>query len=271
LPAAQAEQAVRRYRDDGWSYQRIATSLDVSYARVRAELRRRGIPARQHAVTGPSSRASRRQAPIETVRRLYTEAEWSAEDIAARLDVPWYQVLRTGHAHGVAIRQGGRPAVPASVALITALYADPEISEVLTRHAVPRRPPGGDIADRFPDPVPLTSALLRELYLEAGCSSNQIELLTGQSQVVVRDAMHRHGIPFRAEHMSPALRRLRDGARADFLAAVAADYRACGSTRQLAQENGCSPATVRRWLAAAGVPIPGRGQWTRPSSPSSPR
>ncbi len=271
LPPEQAELAVQRYRDDGWSYQRVAASLDVSAARVRAELRRRGIAARRHAVTGPASRAARRQAPIEEVRRLYTETEWSAEEIAARLDVSGREVLRTGHAHGLPIRQGGRPAVPAAVALIAALYADPEISHVLTRHDVPRRPPGGDIADRFPEPVPLTSELLRELYLDAGCSSYQIELLTGQSQVVVRDAMHRHGIPFRAEHMSPVLRRLRADARADFLVAVAADYRACGSTRLLAETNGCSPATVRRWLAAAGVPIPGRGQWTRPISPSSPR
>lgn len=271
LPPELAEQAVRHYQDDGWPYQRIAADLDVSIARVRAELRRRGIPARQHAVTGPASRAARRQAPIEDVRRLYTEAQWSAADIAARLDLSGHDVLRTGHAHGVPIRQGGRPAVPAAVALIDALYADPEVSHVLTSHDVPRRPPGGDIADRFPEPVPLTNELLRGLYLEAGCSSNQIELLTGQSQGVVRTAMHRHGIQFRAEHMSPALRRFRDGARADFLAAIAADYRAGGSTRLLAEAHGCSAATVRRWLAAVGVPIPGRGQWTRPTRPSSHR
>jgi hypothetical protein len=137
--------------------------------------------------------------------------------------LPGQIVLRTGHAHGVPIRQGGRPAVSATVALIDALYADEQVSAVLDRHAVPRRAPGGDIADRFPEPVPLTPALLRELYTVAGCSSNQIELLTGQSQVVVRDSMHRHGIPFRAEHKSPALRRLRAAARAEFLAAMAAD------------------------------------------------
>lgn len=271
LPPEQAELAVQRYRDDGWSYHRVAASLDVGTTRVRAELRRRGIPARRHAVTGPSSRAARRQAPIEDVRRLYTEAEWSAEDIAARLDLSGRDVLRTGHAHGLPIRQGGRPAVPAAVTLIAALYADPEISHVLSSDDVPRRPPGGDIADRFPEPVPLTSELLRGLYLDAGCSSYQIELLTGQSQVVVRAAMHRHGIQFRAEHMSPALRRLRAGARADFLVAIAAGYRACGSTRLLAEANGCSTATVRRWLTAAGVPIPGRGQWTRPIAPSPTR
>jgi hypothetical protein len=89
---------------------------------------------------------------------------------------------------------------------------------VLDRHAVPRRPAGGDIAVRFPDPVPLTAQLLDELYHGAGCSSSQIELLTGQPQVVVRAWMHRLQIALRPEHMSPALLRLRAAARQDFLA-----------------------------------------------------
>ena len=113
--------------------------------------------------------------------KLYVESEWSAEDVAARLDSAVHVVLRTGHAHGVPIRQGGGggPAVTVAVALIDSLYRDEQISEVLDRHAVPRRPAGGDIAVRFPDPVPMTAQLLDELYHGAGCSSSQIELLTG--------------------------------------------------------------------------------------------
>jgi len=102
-------------------------------------------------------------------------------------------------------RRRGRPAVTAAVALIDGLYRDHQIGEVLDRHAVPRRPAGGDIAVRFPDPVPLTAQLLDELYHGAGCSSGQIELLTGQPQIVVRATMHRLGIALRPEHMSPAL------------------------------------------------------------------
>ena len=61
------------------------------------------------------------------------------------------------------IRQGGgSPAVTAAVALIDSLYRDEQVTEVLDRHAVPR-PAGGDIAVRFPDPVPLTAQLLDEL------------------------------------------------------------------------------------------------------------
>ena len=63
--------------------------------------------------------------------------------------------------------------------------------------------------------------------------------------------------------MSPALLRLRAAARQDFLAQVAAEYRACGSTSEVAKLHGCATNTVLRWLAQAGVTVPGRGHWTR--------
>ena len=75
--------------------------------------------------------------------------------------------------------------------------------------------------------------------------------------------MRRLGIALRPEHMSPALLRLRAAAREDFLAQVAAEYRACGSTSEVAELHGCATNTVLRWLAQTGVRVPGRGQWTR--------
>ena len=173
LPVEQAELAVQYYQDQGWSYRMIGEELGVSHAKVRAELQRRGIPVHRRQPIGPGSRASRAEAPITELRKLYVESEWSAEDVAAQLDSTVHVVLRTAHAHGVPIRQGGggRPAVTATVALIDSLYGDEQISEVLDRHAVPRRPAGGDIAVRFPDPVPMTKQLLDELYHGAGCSS----------------------------------------------------------------------------------------------------
>lgn len=249
---------------EGWSYSAIARELGSSTARVRRELRRRGLPPRRRPLTGPASRGSRTQAPVDRVRALYVESEWSAEDVGARVDLPGWVVLRTAHAHGVPVRQGGRPVVSATVVLIEALYRDSVISEILDRHHLPRRPAGGDIATRFPDPVPLTAALLRDLYAEAGCSSVHIELLTGHPQAVVRPALRRHGIPRRTGHMSPALTRMRAEAREEFLAGVIADYRQLGSTRLVAQVRGCDPGTVLRWLHAAGVAAPGRGQWRRP-------
>ena len=265
LSAGKAEWAVRYYRDEGWSYRMIGEHLEVSGAKVRAELQRRGIPAHPRRPIGPASRTARTEAPVDQVRKLYVESEWSAANVAAQLDSTINVVLRTGHAHGIPIRQGGgnSPAVTAAVAVIDSLYRDEQISEVLDRHAVPRRPAGGDIAVRFPDPVTLTAELLDELYHGAGCSSSQIELLTGQPQIVVRDNMHRLGIPLRPEHMSPALLRLRAAARQDFLGQVAAEYRACGSTAEVAKLHDCATNTVLRWLAQAGVTVPGRGHWTR--------
>ena len=56
---------------------------------------------------------------------------------------------------------------------------------------------------------------------------------------------------------------MRAAARKDFLAQVAAEYRACGSTSEVAKLHGCATNTVLRWLAQAGVTLPGRGHWTR--------
>ena len=214
---------------------------------------------------GPG-RAARQEAPVAEVRRLYVDSEWSAEDVGAILDLPGRIVLRTGHAHGLPIRQGGRPSVSATVELIDGLYADEEIAAVLDRHQVPRRPAGGGIAERFPEPVPLTPGLLADLYTRAGCSSPQIEVLTGQPQIIVRNRMQQWGIPFRAEHLPPALLRLREVARARFLAGVLASYREHGSTTKVAAEYGCAPDTIRRWITAAGGQVPGRGRWPRRTS-----
>ena len=126
LPADQAEQAARYYQEQGWSYRMIGEHLGVSTAKVRAELQRRGIPAHRRRPIGPASRTARTEAPVDKVRKLYVESEWSAADVAAQLDSTINVVLRTGHAHGVPIRQGGggSPAVTAAVALIDSLYRD---------------------------------------------------------------------------------------------------------------------------------------------------
>jgi transposase-like protein len=267
LTAADGDLAEARYRDDGWSYRRIGEALGVHTGRVRRELARRQVPPRPRPVPG---RASRQEAPVAEVRRLYVDSEWTADDVGAILDLPGRIVLRTGHAHGLPIRQGGRPSVSATVELIDGLYADEEIAAVLDRQQVPRRPAGGGIAERFPEPVPLTPELLADLYTAAGCSSPQIEVLTGQPQIIVRNRMQLWGIPFREEHLPPALLRLRAAARARFLAGVLASYREHGSTTKVAAEYGCAPDTIRRWITAAGGQVPGRGRWPRRPAESPP-
>ncbi|MDP9388794.1 MAG: hypothetical protein M3Q48_13000, partial [Actinomycetota bacterium] len=90
------------------------------------------------------------------------------------------------------------------------------------------------------------------------------ELLTGQSEAVVRRRMHEWGIAFRSgPRNAPALRRIRRQRRLAWLEAVVASYGECRSTARIAADFGCSQETVRRWLLEAGVPLPGRGCWER--------
>ena len=73
-------------------------------------------------------------------------------------------------------------------------------------------PPGGDISDRFPEPVPLTTPLVKDLYWGCGIGLTHIELLTGQAAESVRGFMRRAGVPFRRPGgRSPFLRRWRTG------------------------------------------------------------
>jgi hypothetical protein len=46
------------------------------------------------------------------VRKLYVESEWSAADVAPQLESTINVVLRTGHAHGVPIRQAAAATPP---------------------------------------------------------------------------------------------------------------------------------------------------------------
>lgn len=46
-------------------------------------------------------------------------------------------------------------------------------------------PAGGPIWRRFPEPVPLTERLVRDLYWRCGIGLNHIELVTGQPEHTV--------------------------------------------------------------------------------------
>jgi hypothetical protein len=84
---------------------------------------------------------------------------------------------------------------------------------VLDARDVPRVPPGGSIWQRFPDPVPLNSPLVKDLYWGCGAGLSHIELLTGQPAMTVRGFMRRAGLPLRHPGgRTPFLRRWRAGA-----------------------------------------------------------
>ena len=194
LSAEERQWAVQRYVADEWPLRRLADQLDRSVYSVRAELVAAGVPIVHR---GGVSRQDRAEVPPEQVERLYVIDGLTAEQSGDTLGVAGDLVLRTGHSYGLPIRPGGAaPLVPADVRLIEDLYADDGVSTVLDRHRLPRRAPIWGIAIRFPQPVPLTQDLVRDLYEEAGCSSTHIELLTGQSAATVRKKMAEWGIRF---------------------------------------------------------------------------
>ena len=101
---------------------------------------------------------------------------------------------------------------PDEIELVSALYADPLIAGVLAGHDIPRVPAGGSLSQRFREPLPLTTPLVKDLYWGCGAGLNHIELLTGQASGTVRKFMQHAGIPLRlAGGRSPFMRRWRSG------------------------------------------------------------
>ena len=87
---------------------------------------------------------------------------------------------------------------------------------MLDARDVPRVPPGAPLWQRFPDPVPLTVPLVKDLYWGCGAGLAHIELLTGQPAMTVRGFMRRAGIPLRHPGgRTPFLRRWRESRQAD--------------------------------------------------------
>jgi len=85
------------------------------------------------------------------------------------------------------------------------------VAEALVRHGIPKVGPGGPIWQRFPSPLSLTPAMVRELYVTCGLSTRQIELLTGQPSDTVGHRLRDIGVPLRSKEdgRSPFLKRWR--------------------------------------------------------------
>jgi len=192
----------------------IAALTGMPERTVRGRLRRYGIHVRTR---GGWNREDRQLVAAEVLDDLYTRLGLTAGEVGRRLGTSRGTVLRSAHALGVPVRAGG--AVPApgpeEIKLVEALYADPLIAAVLDARDVPRVPPGGPIWQRFPDPVPLTTPLVKDLYWGCGTALTHIELLTGQPAMTVRGFMRRAGIPLRHPGgRTPFLRRWRAGLKA---------------------------------------------------------
>jgi hypothetical protein len=207
------------YEEARLSSRQIATILGMPERTVRDRLHRYGINARPR---GGWNREDRTTVPADVLEVLYSELGMTAAEAGQRLGVSGTTVLRSAHALGVPVRAGGAVPLPGpeDIELIAALYADPLIAAVLTAHDIPRVPPGGSLSERFPQPVPLTTPLVKDLYWGCGTGLNHVELLTGQAAESIRGFMRRAGIQLRHPGgRTPFLRRWRSG-----LAGTAAHY-----------------------------------------------
>jgi len=178
------------------SSRQIAAITGLPERTVRDRLRRYGIRARTR---GGWNREDRRTIPAETLLRFYEQVGMTAAEVGQLTGASQHTVLRSAHALGLPVRTGGAVPVsgPGEIELVKALYEDDLIASVLDAHDIGRVPPGGPIWVRFPEPVPLTSPLVKDLYWHCGAGLNHIELLTGQPAMTIRGFMHREGIPVR--------------------------------------------------------------------------
>jgi hypothetical protein len=192
----------------------IAAMTGMPERTVRDRLRRYGIAVRTR---GRWNREDRQMVPAEILEDLYTRLGMTADEVGRRLGTSRSTVLRSAHSLGVPVRASGILPVPGpeEIELVEALYADPLIASVLDARDIPRVPPGAPLWQRFPDPVPLTTALVKDLYWGCGTGLAHIELVTGQPAMTVRGFMRRAGIPLRHPGgRAPFLRRWRAGEQA---------------------------------------------------------
>jgi hypothetical protein len=207
LPALMAE----LYGTLRLSSRQVAAIVGMPERTVRTRLRRYGIRTRTR---GGWNREDRRIVPADVLENLYRKTGMTADEVGRRLGTSRGTVLRSAHALGVPVRVGGTVALPGpeEIELVSTLYADPLVAAVLDAHGIPRVPPGGPVWQRFPEPVPLTTPLVKDLYWSCGVGLDHIELLTGQPAITVRRFMQRAGIPVRHPGgRTPFLRRWRAG------------------------------------------------------------
>ena len=210
-PAGLAQLMAGLYEVCGLSSRQIADITDLPERTVRDRLHRYGVRARSR---GGWNREDRRTVPAETLRDLYERLGLTADEVGALIGASRQTVLRSAHALGIPVRIGG--AVPLSgpeeIELVSALYEDDLIASVLETHDIPSILPGGPVWARFPEPIPLSAPLVKDLYWFCGVGLSHIELLTGQPAMTVRGFMRREGIPLRPPGgRTPFLRRWRTG------------------------------------------------------------
>jgi hypothetical protein len=178
------------------SSRQIAAITGLPERTIRDRLRRYGVRARSR---GRWNREDRRTVPAEILHDLYSRLGLTAAEVGESSGTSRNAVLRSAHALGVPVRVGGiaTRSGPDEIELVKALYEDVLIASVLDAYDIAHVPPGNPIWARFPEPVPLSAPLVKDLYWYCGAGLNHIELLTGQPAMTVRGFMRREGIPLR--------------------------------------------------------------------------
>jgi hypothetical protein len=180
---------------------------------IRGRLKAKGVRTRTR---GRINREDRLAIPVDTLTELYVRAGLSAAETGKLLGVSRHVVLRTAHDEGFPVRVGGPEPRhgPSAIELVDALYADPLVQDALTRHGITKRPPGGPIWHRFPEPLDVTPELAEELYLRCGLGLRHIELLSGKPAQTIQGLLKAHSTPLRPPGgRSPFMRRWRTGAK----------------------------------------------------------
>jgi hypothetical protein len=189
----------------------IAELTGVSEWAVMSRLRARGVPIRTR---GRNNREDRTVVSPDDLAAFYLRADLSADEAGAQLGVSRNIVLRSAHDQGLPVRVGGAPPSrgPSEIELLTALYADSQVRLALRRHGVPVVPQTGSIWERFPEPQPLRTDLVTDLYEGCGLSTHHIEMLTGRPARAAASVLRASGVNLRpAGGRSPFMRRWRHG------------------------------------------------------------
>jgi len=194
------------YVEHRLSRHEIAEQLDIPEHTIRIVLERLGIKTRTR---GRLNREDRTRIPPSELERLYVRQQLTMAQVAAKLGTSLSVVAASLHDFGIGVRRPTGRAHSEEVRVLNALYRDCGVLAVLARHGVPSAAMPGQLAERLPERVPLTEALVRELYLGCGLSAVHIEMLTGNPAVEVYRTLTRFGIPRRsAGGLSPWRRRV---------------------------------------------------------------
>jgi hypothetical protein len=86
---------------------------------------------------------------------------------------------------------------PSEIELLSALYADQQVRQVLDKHGVPVAALPGPGRRRFPAAQPLTADLVSDLYSDCGLGLHHIELLTGRPAAAAGAILRGKGIRLR--------------------------------------------------------------------------